>query len=134
MTSAPAVDERLHRDAVDAALDEEHLYDYGLVPGLDNNPGETPRIHWLRSIERRYVEPRRAGRAGRSGWRLSIRYVGRTPDEARHAQLVATTAVDEKRLTVGGHLSTPVTHESTSPIEPDDDGWWSGLTNWTYVL
>lgn len=138
MTSAPAVDERAHRDVIKAALLTKFpnpvVFDFGTVPGLDGNAGSTPRIHALLAIERRYVEPRRAGLTGLSGWRVSVRGVGRTPDEARQALLWATAALEENRLTVADVVSTPLAHESTTNPERDDDGWFSGLASWTYAL
>lgn len=142
MTSAPVTDERIHRDVIEpllrAALGTEaggaqRVYDYGEVPGADGNPGKLPNIFALPTLERRYVAPRRGGLAGRSGWRLAVRYVGRTVDEARWAQNRITLAIDERRLTIGDFTSSPVTHESTTDIAPDD-GRYSGLTVWVYAL
>lgn len=137
MTSAPVIDERTHRDVIEALLTAtvgaNRVYDYGTVPGSDGNAGTMPPIFVLLTIERRYVEPRRGGRSGRSGWRVTCRYVGRTVDEARWAELKVTQALDEQRLSVGGFTSTPVTHESTTAIAPDD-GRFSGLGVWIYAL
>jgi hypothetical protein len=142
MTSAPVTDERIHRNVIEPILRTalgvetggvQRVYDYGKVPGFDGNAGPPPKIFALPTLERRYVGPRRAGRAGRSGWRLSVRYVGRTVDEARWALNEITVAIDERRLTIGGVTSTPVTHESTTDIAPDD-GRYSGLTVWVYAL
>ncbi|HKY58305.1 MAG TPA: hypothetical protein VJL80_09730 [Aeromicrobium sp.] len=144
MTStAPVTDERIHRDVLEPLLraalgvepvtGDQRLYDYGEVPGADGNDGVLPSVYVLLTVERRYVGPRRAGRAGRSGWRITARYVGRNVDEARWALDKVTDAIDEARLTIGGYVSTPVTHESSTAIEPDD-GRFSGLTVWTYAL
>lgn len=149
MTSAPAPDERLHRTAVESLLapklgldpitNADRVYDYGGVPGDQNNPDEAqrtatpPAIYVLLSIERRYVGPRRAGRAGRSGWRITVRYVGRTVDEARWALNQVTAAIDEVRLDIAGRRSTPVTHEDSRAIEVDD-GRFSGITSWVYAV
>lgn len=132
MTSAPAVDERLHRDAIKLLLPD--AFDFGTVPGLDGNPGTTPDMHQLISITRRQAEVRRGGRSGRSGWRLEVVHVGRTPDEARHGRNAATIALEERRLTIGGEISTPVQFESDDPIERDKDGWFSARSYWTYAL
>lgn len=142
MTSAPVTDERVHRDVIEPMLRAalgidapgiQRVYDYGDVPGTDGNQGKLPDIFVLPTLERRYVGPRRDGRAGRSGWRLSVRYVGSTVDEARWALNKVTAAIDEQRFTIGGVISTPVTHESTTDIAPDD-GRYSGLTVWVYAL
>lgn len=125
------LDERLHRTAIVAAVnafeDDLPVYDYGKTPAT------LPPIFALLGIERRYVEPTVAGRSHRSGWRVTIRYVGRTVDEARWAGLKVAEAIDEKRLTVDGATSTPVTHESTQAIALDD-GRFAGYAIYTYAL
>lgn len=137
MTSAPAVDVREHRavltQLIEARLGAGLVFAYGEVPGLDDNEGETPPIHVLLTVERRYADPRYAGRAGVSGWRATTRCVGTVTDEADWAMFQVTTALDEIRLSIDGHTSTPVTHESTTAPEPDD-GMVSGLLVWTYAL
>jgi hypothetical protein len=136
VTASP-LDERAHRDVIapllTATLGANRVCDYGGVPGADNNPGTVPDLFALPAFERRYVEPYHAGRATRSGWRLTVRYVGRTVDEARWAALKVATALNEVRVTIGGIESTPITHESTQAIAPDD-GRFSGWSVWTYAL
>lgn len=131
MTAAPVIDERLHRDALEALVAgplNGKAYDY------DGTPTTLPNIFTLLSIERRYVPPRTgSGLSGRSGWRVAFRYVGRTVDEARWAGLKIAQALDQQRLSVGGFTSTPITHESTAAIE-SDDGRFSGLAVYTYAL
>ncbi len=138
MTTAPAIDERKHRDALDALLEPSvgagRIYDYGTVPGADGNAGSLPPIYVLLTIERRYAPvSRNVGLASRSGWRVTTRYVGRTVDEARWAAMKITDALDGARLTVDDYVSTPVQHESTTAIELDE-GRFAGLTVWTYAL
>jgi hypothetical protein len=136
VTASP-LDERAHRDVIapllTATLGANRVYDYGRVPGANNNSGTVPDIFALLGFERRYVEPYHAGRATRSGWRLTVRYVGRTVDEARWAALKVATALNEVRVTIGGIESTPITHESTQAIAPDD-GRFSGWSAWIYAL
>lgn len=132
MTTAPAIDTRPHVEAVKAAvtanLGQWNAYEYGQVPAA------LPHIFALVSVERRYVPPMRAGnRAGRSGWRVSVRTVGRTADECRWALWKATQALDETALTVDGHASSRLQHESTTDAEPDD-GRFSALSQWTYAI
>jgi hypothetical protein len=79
-----------HWDALAALLRETDLgsdvYDYGKVPGADGNEGTIPTVFAVLSIERRYVEPNKASGTGRTGWRVSVRYVGTThPTLARRA-------------------------------------------------
>lgn len=136
MTDALVLDERKHVAAIktllNAALSPNLAYDYGTVPGADGNAGTLPPIFVLLGLERRYVEPTGAGRTTRSGWRLTVRYIGRTTDEARWAAAKVAQAM-ETRLTVDGVVSTPVTHESTQAIAPDD-GRFSGWAAYTYAL
>ena len=136
MTDALVLDERKHVEAIKAALTAalgaNRVFDYGTVPGTDGNAGTLPPIFLLLGLERRYVEPTRAGRTTRSGWRLTVRYVGRTVDEARWAAAKVAEAL-ETRLVVDGVTSTPVTHESTQAIALDD-GRFSGWSAFTYAL
>ncbi len=144
MTSAPEIDERTHRDTIVPLLaakigqldskGDPVVYDFGKVPGADDNAGDLPPIYLLLTVERRAAAaPPRAGRAGVSGWRVTIRGVGRTVDEARWALNRATEAVDEQNLSIGGKVSTPVTFESSQTVGPDG-GRYSGLIAWTYAL
>lgn len=143
MTSAPVVDERVHRDVIVPLLatavgrldadGKPVIYDYGKVPGADGNAGTLPPIYLLLTVERRATGVYRAARAGVSGWRISIRGVGRTVDEARWALHKATVALDEQNLLIGGKTSTPVTF-NTSQAVGKDDGRFSGLIAWTYAL
>jgi len=141
MTTAPVVDERTHFAALKTLLSTPlngHVYEYGSVPGDQNNPVAAertkpmPPIFALLSVERRYVESPRAV-ASRSGWRITVRAVGTTPAEARWALLRATDALEGRRLSIGGQTSTPVAHESSQAIELDD-GRFSGLQVMTYAL
>lgn len=148
MTTAPAVDEREHVDVFKAAVDAvmvsagspARCYKYDEVPGTkqdgsdDKVPGKLPNIFVPISLERRYYLPaRQIGRAGRSGWRLSFRGVGRTVAECQWALLRITDAVDERRFTIDGFRSGPVQHESsTAPVW--DDGRWSATKTFTYTL
>lgn len=131
------LDERQHIAALStlmtATLGPDRVYDFGMVPGADGNPGDLPPIFALLALERRYVQPNRAGRSGVTGWRLSVRYVGRSVAEARWAQMQVAAALNEVTLTIAGVTSTPVTHESTTAIALDD-GRFSGLSSWTYAL
>jgi hypothetical protein len=136
VTTAPATDERQHIAAVSAALTASvganRVFEYGKVPGQSGNPGSLPDIFVLPALERRNG-PTDQGRARRSGWRLQVRYVGRTANEARWAAERVSQALEGKRLTVDGVESTPVVFESATRIAPDD-GRYSGESVWTYAL
>ena len=143
--SAPELDERKHRDSLIALIgrttDQLPIYEYGMVPGDQNQPDETlrdatpPPIYAVLALERRYTGSlnRMSGRPSRSGWRASFRTVGRTPNEARWARLQISMALDGVRVTVGAEISTPIEFESDTEIGPDN-GKLSGSTVWTYAL
>jgi hypothetical protein len=131
MTSAPVVDERVHVAAIKALLTTPlngQVFDYSNAPKPPTGPSA------ILELERRFVPPRTAtGLSGRSGWRVSVRFIGMTVNEARWVQFEVTKALDEKRLSIGGFTSTPVTHESTQGIEPDENAF-SGWSLYTYAL
>lgn len=136
--STTTLDERLHVAAIKAAIKAQfgpnNVYDYGTVPGADGNAGTLPNIFALVSLERRYnPNLTLAARASANGWRLSVRVVGRTMDEARWALLKVATALNEQRLTIDGRATTPLQYESPRPPELDD-GRFSGLASYTYAL
>jgi hypothetical protein len=145
VSTAPVLDEREHvevfKAAVTAALAPKwRCYGYDDVPGSPQNPDENerrkplPNIYVLVSLERRFVQPGRLiGRAGRSGWRVSFRGVGRTEDECRWALLRIANAVDELRFSIDGFRSTVLTHESSTSPEWDDRRF-SAIKTYTYSL
>jgi hypothetical protein len=144
MTTAPAVDEREHSAVVIAAIQAaftalnpawtETVFDFGSVPGQDQNEGTVPDLFVALQVERRFVTPTRmVTLPSRTGWRIAARYVGRTVNNARLAALAVATALDGQRLVVAGSTSTPVLLENTTSIQPDD-GMFSGSSQWTYSL
>jgi hypothetical protein len=112
---------------------KDRVYEYGKVPGADGNDGVLPRIYVLISIGRRFAPPNKGDTTARSGWRVSLRYVGHTVDEARWAGSRIAAALDRQRINVAGLDSTAITHESTTPVKPDA-GLFSGLVSYTYAL
>lgn len=69
------------------------------------------------------------GRTATTGYRITTRAVALKEPNAREMARRATTRLEGSR--VGD--STPVAFESADTIGPDD-GWFSGLTLWTFVL
>lgn len=117
---------------------DSDVYDYGKVSGEPGNGSKLPNAFALLSVERRYVLPNRQGGTAVTGWRVSVRFVGTTAANARRIggwvrDAFESTPGRGKRLTVLGVESTPVTHESTTAVEPDD-GRYSGLSQWTFAL
>lgn len=77
---------------------------------------------------------RSTGRTETSGWRVTTRAVSQVGvSNARVTRNKVRVALEFARLSVGGKTSTPVQFETSDPVE-SDDGWWSGLTVWTYAL
>lgn len=138
MDGAPVLDQREHVTAVDlvlnAAIAPSKVWDYGTVPGSDGNKGQLPDLFALRTVERRYAEATHAARASRSGWRLTLRYVGRDVAEARWLEFKLSESLRGRRFVIDGVRSTPVTHDVSAPIRKDSDGRFSGETSWIYVL
>lgn len=138
MTDAHALDERQHAEALKAAINARltphSTFEYGAVPGLNGNAGTHPSIYALVQVERRSIPTRSAvRRATRTGWRASIRAVGRTPNETRWASQRIAEALDGTRLTVGGFETTPVEHETSDAPALDADRFES-LTRYVYAL
>jgi hypothetical protein len=76
---------------------------------------------------------RSPGSTGRRGWRIATRQVGTTVSNAREMRKRTHEALEFVRLTVGGDQTTPIQFDSAEQIG-EDDGYWSGLETWTYVL
>ena len=138
--SAPELDEIAHWDVIAAALTvrlgPSRVFKHGEVPGLDGHEGEVPPIFALLAIQRRFVAARKSSRrAESSGWRISVRRAAETVDEAAWAALRITEALDDVRLTIGSHISTPVLHETTTSAVPDPKvKRLTGLQSYTYAL
>ncbi|WP_394289505.1 hypothetical protein [Microbacterium sp.] len=133
-------DEAAQFAAIKALLPDLPIYDYGRVPGMKNaagttNPGATPDVYGLLSIERRYIpqEGTRIGRTQRLGYRVALRIVARSASECRVAAKRSSDTIDGTSLSLVGRKSTPLHHETSTPPEIDD-GWYSALHQWTYAL
>lgn len=129
-------DERPHATAVlallDTALSPRDAYVRGTVPGLDDNDGTEPVIYAIVDLERRNHAPTlRAGRTIRRGWRVSVRGVGRTTDEARWTLARASAALDGATLLIAGEPTSPLLFETADQVAPDE-GRYSGSVTYTY--
>lgn len=135
--SAPVLDPRVHRAAFTALLTAPlngHVYAWGKVPGLDNNPGSIPGRYALLAVSRAYRESLQSTRhATRSSWRVSVRHVGLTTNEADWAGFLVSGVLDSVVVEIGGFRSTPLQHDVTDDVR-QDDGMFSGLVAWTYTL
>lgn len=126
------VSEELHAAAVIAALSGEGAVAYDLddLAKMATLPANYVEV----TVSRRAGAPlRNPGSTGRTGWRVTTRVVCATVTNAREYRRRVEAALNFRRLTVGGSVSTPVQFETEETIGADD-GVWSGLTVWTYAL
>lgn len=95
--------------------------------------GTLPQFYTEVSVTERISEYRRVGGLGCRGWRVQTRAVAKLEDNAENERAKTAAALEEKFFTVGGVESSAVTRGATDdPIAPDD-GWFSGLSEWTYT-
>ena len=123
--------ERAHQAAVVAVVDAvSNVAAYA----VDDVPVAPPRIYVEVHVARRFGAPLRpCGARQGSAWRITTRVVGSSVDEVLWGREKVAGVLDDRRVTVSGVPSKPVRFESETFVE-DDDGWYSGATNWTYWL
>jgi len=125
------VSEQDHVDAVKAALTAAgaHPYTYAELAG----PEKRPQVYTEVSVTRRAGAPNRnTADTTRGGWRITTRVVALYSDDIARTERDAVYAgLLYARLVVGGK-PTKVQLESEEQIG-SDDGWYSGLTAWTYA-
>lgn len=134
MTASLVGNEQTHAAAVVARLN-------AVLPAAvrayssDDVPADKPSKYVEVSVTRRAGgNLRSAAVTATGGWRITTRVVDQV--SVANARLTANTvrtAIEFYYLSIGGKTSTPVQFETSDPIAPDD-GWWSGLTAWTYAL
>jgi hypothetical protein len=133
LVSPTLATEEQHAAAVLTALNTAltsnmRAYDY------DEVPATRPDNYVEVTVSRRFGGDNRAvGSTGRVGWRITTRPVAKTVSNAREMRKRVTTALNAARVTVSGDKSTPIQFEGEEPIGPDD-GWYSGLSTWTYAI
>lgn len=121
--------EEQHAAAVIAALDAAGAAPYDIDDVPDTLPAHYTEVY----VSRRFGgEPRNAGAKGSTGWRIAVRVVAKTVTNARLLRAKVSAALDDVRLTVDGEPTTPVQFEGAEEIGPDD-GWFSGLSTYTYA-
>ena len=124
--------EEQHATAIKAALTAQLAAPYDLddLKALTTPPAQYTEV----TVSRRFGgENRATGSTGRVGWRITTRAVAKTVSNAREMRKRTDAALLYVRLTVDGDKTTPIQFEGAEPIG-DDDGWWSGLTTWTYAI
>jgi hypothetical protein len=134
VTTDIVTDEALHLAAVLAVMNA------GLPAAVrayasDKVPAIPPNEYVAVDVLRRAGSPLRAtGTPSVGGWRILARFVSATSKtNARKTRQTVTQAVEGVRFTVAGKTTTPTEFETSDDVAPDD-GWWSGLTAWTYAL
>ena len=101
---------------------------------VDEMPGKLPAQFTQVTISQRFGgNPRQTTRSGVTGWRITTRQVGKSVSNARELRKRTHQALEQAVLAVAGETSTPVAFETADPIGADD-GWYSGLETWTYVI
>lgn len=122
------------RAAIKAALPAStNTYDYATVPGTNGNAGTVPASYVIVAVERRYnPNLRMTAQAGMTGWRVSVRSVATTVNNAGLLMAAVSTALNEQRIEVDGASTTPIQFESDQTPEYDT-GKYAGLSLWTYA-
>lgn len=104
------------------------VYAHGRVPS------PLPQMFVLLTVERAFAE---TSHGVRSRTRTSFRaYVRAVADHKHNADDITdrcSAVLEDAALLVDGWTSTPVQHESSEFVRPDD-GKFSGLTTWTFTL
>lgn len=109
------------------------VYRKGDVPGSDGNGGTLPQKFITLHLERRYIPASHNSRQrSRSGFRMVVRAVANT---ARNAEdlLDDCSGIEGVEFVVDGETSTPVAHETSEVVKPDD-GKFSAATTYTFTL
>lgn len=121
-----------HAAAIFAALTGANAAPYDLDELRD--PATRPAAYNEVTVSQRAGAPNRnVASTGRTGWRITTRSVAKTVTNAREMRSRARTGLLYVRLTVDGAVTTRIQFESEEPIA-EDDGWFSGLTSWTYTI
>jgi hypothetical protein len=102
-------------------------YDY------DDLPAPRPDNYTEVTVTRRYGgEQRSSGERDGRLYRATARQVAKTVSNARNLR-TKSAGLEGLMLTIGGATTTPIEFETAEVIAPDD-GWFSGLESWTFLL
>lgn len=99
---------------------------------LDDVPTPLPGYYTEVTVSRRFGGNQRCGRTTPTLYRATTRAVAKTLSSAREVQRRAAQ-VEGARITVDGNASTPIQFETAETIGADD-GYYSGLTAWTFAI
>lgn len=131
-------DERAHHAAIAsllaAAVSPAEIYEHGEVPGLGGNEGDLPKQYVLLQVERMPLPILQASRlSARTSWWVQVRVVDTGVHNCRRLQQLVIGAVENERITLSGHESTPLTFDVADPAA-SDDGRFSAAVSYTYTL
>lgn len=97
-------------------------------------PVSKPAEFVVVSVARRSGGSPRAGRYVTTGWGIYLMAVSQTSvANARNSLRLAGAAIESQVITAGGAASTPVKFDNQRTVGPDD-GWFSGVINYTFGL
>ena len=131
-------DERVHHEAikalVTAAVAPAEIYAHGEVPGIDGNEGDLLLQYVLLQVERMPLPVLQAPRlSARTSWWVQVRVVDTGVHNCQRLQQLVIGAVENERITLAGHESTPLTFDVAEAARPDD-GRFSAAISYTYTL
>ena len=105
-------------------------------------------VHTLGEVDRlpekpdNYVEVSLSRRFGTSArldpgpdityWRVVVQAVGVLEENPRTMPTQVRGALDGAQVAVGSGSTSPVAHEVSRAVGPDDD-WWSGMDTWIFT-
>lgn len=131
MSSDDALDQR---DALIATLNAAHPDANPLTPDeLEEQKEQLPAHYTEVYVTERISEiARYGGRDGARSWRAQFRAVGQYEHNAQRVRQWIRDTFEDKSIEVGGVPTTAFVRGATDdPIRPDD-GWFSGLSEFTY--
>lgn len=87
------------------------------------------------ALSRRFGgEFKQSGDVGTTGYRITLRAVAQSSVTAAREDLEkCRAALENTSLTVGADATTPIQFETEDPVAADN-GWFSGLMSFTYVI
>lgn len=130
---APSVDSTLVHQAIAALLTPVlptgcKVYAHGKVPM------PLPQKFVLLTIERAFLPASHGSRLrSRTAWRAYVRSAADSSHNAEDIAAKCSVVLEDSRLVVDGDTSTPVAHDSTEAVRPDD-GKFSGMTSYTFTF
>lgn len=92
------------------------------------------------TLMRRYGGVFRQGMTRARGYRITVRACGRTHESAMEMRYLVRAVLEDSRLNLGGHTSTPIQFEDEEAIDDTETsrsnpqgGWYFGAALYTYV-